>query len=92
MCVRVVRQGLVKTDRWIDPIGPRTAIRAPPPNTRAKYAHTHTTNRVLSTLDAEDDEGRTALTEAREQGRPGALLALAQVRDWWGVGGVGLII
>lgn len=43
-------------------------------------------------MDAEDDEGRTALTEAREQGRPGALLALAQVRDWWGVGGVGLII
>ena len=38
------------------------------------------TNRVLSaSLDAEDDEGRTPLIEAREQGQPRALLALVQV-------------
>lgn len=39
-----------------------------------------TTNSVLSaSLNAEDDEGRTPLIEAREQGQPGALLALVQV-------------
>jgi len=42
---------------------------------------THGHHRVLSTIDTEDDAGRTALIEARERGQAAVLLALAQVID-----------
>jgi ankyrin repeat protein len=41
----------------------------------------HRPNRVLSTIDAEDSEGRSALIEGREQGHAAVLLELVQVMN-----------